>query len=248
VSFDVSIRWGDTLIEVARIERGDFCVGDVPVIVDGEVVAAPVGQAGPLAYAIVPASAREHAPRARHQGWWAGRGRARAHGCGGAAECDGIERSRRGPQHRRGAAAREERGASATAPLAGGEGEARGAFGHARGGLAPGGGGEGDLVGTSDATGKFELDEAIVRRHVKRAVAKLAYCYEKELLAKPSLGAGVVFVSFVVAAEGGVTSTNATGTLGRALHACVGDVITAIQFPAAAGATRVDYAIELAAR
>src|SRR5690606_40815527 len=59
-------------------------------------------------------------------------------------------------------------------------------------------------------TGSGDLDKAIVRRYIKRNVDKIAYCYEKELLARPGI-AGTITVSFFIAPSGSVTSSVGTG-------------------------------------
>jgi len=40
-----------------------------------------------------------------------------------------------------------------------------------------------------------DLDKAIIRRYIKRNIQKIQYCYEKQLLAKPTL-AGTVSAQF----------------------------------------------------
>jgi hypothetical protein len=78
-----------------------------------------------------------------------------------------------------------------------------------------------------------DLDKAIIRRYIKRNIQKIQYCYEKQLLADPTL-AGTVTVSFVIAATGSVTKSDGSGVQ-KDVSACVADVIRGIEFPKPAG-------------
>jgi hypothetical protein len=87
---------------------------------------------------------------------------------------------------------------------------------------------------------KGGLDKSIVRRYVKRALPKIQFCYEKELLASPQL-AGEVTTSFLIGLDGKVQESNASG-VSVAVASCVNEVIRAIEFPRAQdGATEVHY-------
>jgi flavin-dependent dehydrogenase len=78
---------------------------------------------------------------------------------------------------------------------------------------------------------KGELDKAIIRRYVKRNIQKLRYCYEKELIAKTKLK-GTITATFVIGADGKVTSAKATGLKdGAAVEECYGRMIEMIAFP-----------------
>jgi len=79
------------------------------------------------------------------------------------------------------------------------------------------------------AGGNGELDKAVVRRYVKRNIQKIQYCYEKELLAKPTLE-GAVTTTFTITDAGTVGKTSATG-VDVTVAACVGNVIQGIEFP-----------------
>src|SRR5262249_49373145 len=74
-----------------------------------------------------------------------------------------------------------------------------------------------------------DLDKAIVHRYVKRNRQKLQYCYEKELMVKPSL-AGAVTVEFTIEATGDVSGAKATG-IDPNVASCAKDVVASIQFP-----------------
>src|SRR5262245_36748786 len=54
------------------------------------------------------------------------------------------------------------------------------------------------------------LDRNIIRRHVRRNIQKIQYCYEKELVSNPSL-TGRVDVRFVVGGNGNVVQSNGSG-------------------------------------
>ena len=83
-------------------------------------------------------------------------------------------------------------------------------------------------VGQPTATG--DLDKAIIRRYIKRNYQKLLYCYEKELLAKPTL-AGTITAQFTIGVDGLVSSSTASGLANANVEACVAGVIQAIEFP-----------------
>ncbi len=72
------------------------------------------------------------------------------------------------------------------------------------------------------------LAPTVVRRYVKRSLDRLQYCYEKQLVAAPSL-AGTVTARFVIGEDGKVRSSTATGL--PSVDACVADTIRRIAFP-----------------
>jgi hypothetical protein len=78
--------------------------------------------------------------------------------------------------------------------------------------------------------GDGELDKAIIRRYVKRNIQKLQYCYEKELLAKPALGGGVVKTQFTITESGLVGTASASG-VDPTVANCMALVIKGIEFP-----------------
>jgi len=93
-------------------------------------------------------------------------------------------------------------------------------------------------IGTAQVSG--ELDKEIVRRIVRRHIARITYCYEKRLLAEPSL-AGTVTARFVIGADGAVTSSEASG-MNDEVAECVAGVIRAMEFPhPKAGTVSVTY-------
>ncbi len=75
-----------------------------------------------------------------------------------------------------------------------------------------------------------QLDKAIIRRYIKRNLQKIAYCYEKQLLAKPGLK-GTIKVEFTIAADGKVSASKAAGMKDTDVESCVAGVVRAIEFP-----------------
>jgi len=94
------------------------------------------------------------------------------------------------------------------------------------------------IVGTPTGTGTY--DKSIIRRYIRRNINKIAYCYEKELLAKPSIS-GTVNVQFFISPSGSVTSSVGSGFDGSVAN-CVADVVGAISFPKTdGGGVQVNY-------
>src|SRR3982751_6195838 len=63
-------------------------------------------------------------------------------------------------------------------------------------------------IGQPTANG--DLDKAIIRRYIKRNIAKITYCYEKQLLARPGLE-GTVNTQFFISNTGTVVESKANG-------------------------------------
>ncbi|MCE9575994.1 MAG: AgmX/PglI C-terminal domain-containing protein [Deltaproteobacteria bacterium] len=82
-------------------------------------------------------------------------------------------------------------------------------------------------IGKASSTG--DLDKAIIRRYIKRNLNKINYCYEKELLANPSLR-GVILAEFRIGANGLVVSSRAKG-VDESVGWCVATVLSGIEFP-----------------
>jgi hypothetical protein len=84
-------------------------------------------------------------------------------------------------------------------------------------------------------------DKQIIRRYIRRNISKIAYCYEKQLLAKPTL-AGTVNVSFFINPNGTVKTATGAGVDAEVAN-CVADVVNAIEFPAPpdGGGVQVNY-------
>jgi hypothetical protein len=94
-------------------------------------------------------------------------------------------------------------------------------------------------IGQPNAQG--DLDKAIIRRYIKRNVQKIQYCYEKQLLAKPTL-AGTVQAQFFITPNGTVASSTGSG-VDPEVASCVADVIRNIEFPKpkGGGGVQVNY-------
>ncbi len=73
------------------------------------------------------------------------------------------------------------------------------------------------------------LDKAIIKRYIKRNQSKIAYCYESELLARPTIE-GQIQVNFMISGSGSVVSSAAQG-FDNKVASCVASVIKNIEFP-----------------
>jgi hypothetical protein len=127
-----------------------------------------------------------------------------------------------------------------------------GTIGHGSGN-GPGfgvGGGRGGMRGRTAAvptvsigqpSSQGDLDKAIIRRYIKRNLQKIQYCYEKQLLAKPTLS-GTVQAQFFITPNGTVASSTGNGVDGE-VSSCVADVIKNIEFPKpkGGGGVQVNY-------
>ena len=82
-------------------------------------------------------------------------------------------------------------------------------------------------IGSATATG--DLDKNIIRRYIRRKLAQIKYCYEKELLVRPGLS-GTVVTQFQISPTGNVLNSTAKGVHGN-VSSCVAGVIKSINFP-----------------
>ncbi|MDX2091304.1 MAG: AgmX/PglI C-terminal domain-containing protein [Kofleriaceae bacterium] len=173
-------------------------------------------------------------------------------------------------------------GTDVLAPIFGGEGEGRGAFGGGVRGFGMGGGcslppcgvigtGRYGTIGTGTKAGdgwggpgtgngglrrhtsnvppptigiphtNGDLDKEIIRRYVKRSYEKIAYCYERKLMANPGIE-GQMSVAFLIAPDGTVQSSNGAGFDGE-VASCVAGVVKQIKFPRPSngGPVQVNY-------
>jgi hypothetical protein len=112
------------------------------------------------------------------------------------------------------------------------------------------GGGRGGMRGRTSAvptvsigqpSAEGDLDKAIIRRYIKRNIQKIQYCYEKQLLAKPTL-AGTVSAQFFITPNGTVAQSAGNG-LDPEVASCVAEVIKNIEFPKpkGGGGVQVNY-------
>jgi tetratricopeptide (TPR) repeat protein len=74
------------------------------------------------------------------------------------------------------------------------------------------------------------LDKNFIRRYMRRHIAKITYCYERQLLGHPALR-GTVQTRFFIGHDGKVSAATATG-VSPEVASCVADVIKHIDFPA----------------
>jgi hypothetical protein len=81
------------------------------------------------------------------------------------------------------------------------------------------------------AAPKGESDQEAIGRVMKANSAKFRSCYEKQLVKTPTL-AGKVTVSFVIGADGRVTSSKASGMGNTAVESCAAGVVQRLVFPA----------------
>jgi len=82
------------------------------------------------------------------------------------------------------------------------------------------------------------LDKAILRRYIRRKLDAVRYCYEKALLARPTL-TGTINAHFTINATGRVVQSSATGLGDSEALACVAQVIGSIEFPEFPGGTPI---------
>jgi tetratricopeptide (TPR) repeat protein len=73
------------------------------------------------------------------------------------------------------------------------------------------------------------LDRNIIRRYVKRNIAKISYCYERQLLGNPRLE-GTMQTRFTIGTTGRVLAVTVTG-IDEEVATCVASVIRSIEFP-----------------
>lgn len=108
---------------------------------------------------------------------------------------------------------------------ASGHGRGAGVFGKGKGDASIGIGGEETVIMGS-------LDPAIIDAVIKRHLAQIQYCYERELPKKPKLG-GKLVVNFVIASDGLVKSAQMKSSTmnDRAVESCVADRFRKIRFP-----------------
>lgn len=97
----------------------------------------------------------------------------------------------------------------------------------------------GPRVAIGKATIRGGLDKSIVRRYVRRKLARIRFCFETELIVTPTLG-GTIVVDFQISPLGSVQVAKAVGMGNRKVETCVSSVIASIKFPNPKGAGMVD--------
>lgn len=80
------------------------------------------------------------------------------------------------------------------------------------------------------------LDRSVIDAYIRRNLAKIRWCYEKELNKDPKLF-GRIVINFIISATGAVSSSKvARTTMGNStVESCVADQIKKIRFPAPKG-------------
>ena len=91
----------------------------------------------------------------------------------------------------------------------------------------------------SGCSGEAGCDPSIIKRYIKKYASKIAYCYEKQLLATPGL-AGTVDTLFTVMPNGHVIDASANGVHAN-VSQCVAEVISTIEFPKFESPFQVKY-------
>jgi len=81
------------------------------------------------------------------------------------------------------------------------------------------------------------LDQSIIRYYVHQSYAQIKYCYEKVLIAKPTL-VGTVQARFLITPDGTVAESTASGVDGE-VASCVAGVIKQIAFPRSGGPIQI---------
>jgi Inner membrane component of T3SS, cytoplasmic domain len=112
-------------------------------------------------------------------------------------------------------------------------GRGSGASGYGSGGGNFGDRGEGAIAGVGgDPIVLGALDKSLIDAVIKRNMAAIRYCYQRELTKNPALG-GKITVKFVIAADGTVSqaTTKATTMNNPAVESCINGRFARFQFP-----------------
>ncbi|HND28957.1 MAG TPA: AgmX/PglI C-terminal domain-containing protein [Myxococcota bacterium] len=112
-------------------------------------------------------------------------------------------------------------------------GRGSGASGYGSGGGNFGDRGEGAIAGVGgDPIVLGALDKSLIDAVIKRNMAAIRYCYQRELTKNPSLG-GKITVKFVIAGDGTVSqaTTKATTMNNPAVESCINGRFARFQFP-----------------
>jgi len=84
------------------------------------------------------------------------------------------------------------------------------------------------------------LDKSSIRREIRAHISRITYCYEKQLIDRPTL-TGTTLVQFLIDTDGHVTASEGSG-FDPKVDTCVADVVKAIVFPKpGAGTMKVNY-------
>lgn len=113
------------------------------------------------------------------------------------------------------------------------KGRGSGSSGYGTGGGDMGQRGEGAIAGVGgDPIILGALDKSLIDAVIKRNMAAIRYCYQRELTKNPSLG-GKITVKFVIAADGSVSqATTKASTMGNpAVESCINGRFMRFAFP-----------------
>jgi len=103
---------------------------------------------------------------------------------------------------------------------------------------------EAGILGSSDQATPppaGPLDKDSIRREIRAHLKPIQYCYEKQLLDRPTL-TGTTLVRFLIATDGRVESSEGSG-FDPKVDTCVADAVKRITFPKpdAGGTMQVNY-------
>ncbi|HUS67729.1 MAG TPA: AgmX/PglI C-terminal domain-containing protein [Kofleriaceae bacterium] len=98
---------------------------------------------------------------------------------------------------------------------------------------------KGPVVDIGRPSSVGDLDANIIRRYIRRKLARIRHCYEKELVVNQDL-AGTVMVQFQISPNGAVQGTSAGGMGNKNVEGCVGETVSSIQFPKPQGGGMVN--------
>ena len=93
-------------------------------------------------------------------------------------------------------------------------------------------------VGTPTGDGG-DIDAATIRRYINRNLEKIRFCYEHELVARPTIEGGIL-IKFFISPTGAVTASSGSG-FDTTIATCVADVVGHIEFPRPHGGVQVNY-------
>jgi hypothetical protein len=101
---------------------------------------------------------------------------------------------------------------------------------------------EAGILGTAPSPApEGPLDKTTIRREIRAHLKPIQYCYEKQLLDRPTL-TGTTLVQFLIATDGHVETSVGSG-FDPKVDACVADAVKQIMFPKpdAGGTMQVNY-------
>jgi FHA domain len=97
----------------------------------------------------------------------------------------------------------------------------------------------GPILKVGTPTGEGDIDAATIRRYINRNLEKIRFCYEHELVARPTIEGGIL-VKFFISPTGAVTASSGSG-FDTTISTCVAEVVSHIEFPRPHGGVQVNY-------